>query len=81
MSDERYRDPEVVQENARHIVQEVIPNFIANRTAEEVYHEAQERGFPTLMPRLLLNTTCATPKSFAAFRQLGRRARAGRTAV
>ena len=45
LMDERYRDPEVVRENTRHIVQEVIPNFIANRTANEVYHEAQERGF------------------------------------
>ena len=45
LMDERYRDPEVVRENTRHIVQEVIPNFIANRTADEVYHEAQERGF------------------------------------
>ena len=24
----------------------MLANFIANRTAEEVYHEAQERGFP-----------------------------------
>ena len=46
LMDERYRDPEVVQENARHIVEEVLANFIANRTAEEVYHEAQERGYP-----------------------------------
>ena len=45
LMDERYHDPEVVQENSRHIVQEVIPNFMANRTADEVYHEAQERGF------------------------------------
>ena len=44
--DERYRDPEVIAKNARHIVEEVLANFIANRTAEEVYHEAQERGFP-----------------------------------
>ena len=46
LMDERYRDPEVIAENARHIVEEVLANFIANRTAEEVYHEAQERGFP-----------------------------------
>ena len=46
LMDERYRDPEVIAKNARHIVEEVLANFIANRTAEEVYHEAQERGFP-----------------------------------
>ena len=46
LMDERYRDPEVIQQNARHIVEEVLANFIANRTAEEVYHEAQERGYP-----------------------------------
>ena len=46
LMDERYRDPEFIAENAHHIVEEVLANFIANRTAEEVYHEAQERGFP-----------------------------------
>ena len=46
LMDERYRDPEVIEKNARHIVEDVLANFIANRTAEEVYHEAQERGYP-----------------------------------
>ena len=46
LMDERYRDPEVIAKNARHIVEDVLANFIANRTAEEVYHEAQERGYP-----------------------------------
>ena len=47
LMEERYRDPEVIEKNARHIVEEVLANFIANRTAEEVYHEAQERGYPS----------------------------------
>ena len=46
LMDERYRDPEVIAENTHHIVEEVLANFIANRTADEVYHEAQERGYP-----------------------------------
>ena len=46
LKDERYRNPQVIAENAHHIVEEVLANFIANRTADDVYHEAQERGFP-----------------------------------
>jgi crotonobetainyl-CoA:carnitine CoA-transferase CaiB-like acyl-CoA transferase len=46
LMEERYLDPEFVRKNTNHIVDEVIANFIANRTADEVYHEAQERGFP-----------------------------------
>lgn len=46
LMEERYLDPDFVRENANHIVNEVIANFIANRTADEIYHEAQERGFP-----------------------------------
>ena len=46
LMDDRYRDPAVIEENVHHIVEEVLADFIANRTAEEVYHEAQDRGFP-----------------------------------
>ena len=46
LMNERYQDPDVIKANAHHIVEEVIANFIANRTADEVYHEAQERDYP-----------------------------------
>ena len=46
LRDERYRDPEIIAASAHHIVEEVLANFIANRNADDVYHEAQERGFP-----------------------------------
>lgn len=42
---DKYRDPEVVRASARYIVDEVIGNFVAQLPAEQVYREAQERGF------------------------------------
>jgi benzylsuccinate CoA-transferase BbsE subunit len=45
LNDPRYQDPAVIAANASHIIDEVLANFIANLSAEEVYHAAQERGF------------------------------------
>ena len=42
--DQGYQDPVVIEENTYHI-NEVVSNFIAYLTQEEVYHGAQERGF------------------------------------
>ena len=42
--DERYSDAAVMRENLPHIV-DVAARFIANMTADEIYHGGQERGF------------------------------------
>ena len=42
--DERYRDPEVIREDASHIVDLVNRNLVGGLTQEELYHGAQERG-------------------------------------
>ncbi|MGD9803474.1 MAG: CaiB/BaiF CoA transferase family protein [Hyphomicrobiaceae bacterium] len=43
--DPKYEDPKVVAESAKHIIDDVVANFIASLPAEEVYHAAQDRGF------------------------------------
>jgi crotonobetainyl-CoA:carnitine CoA-transferase CaiB-like acyl-CoA transferase len=43
--DEDYQRPEHIQENIQHIM-DVIRAFTATRTSDEVYHGAQERGYP-----------------------------------
>jgi benzylsuccinate CoA-transferase BbsE subunit len=45
LKDPKYQDPAVIAENASHIIDDLIANFIASLPAEEVYHAAQERGF------------------------------------
>jgi benzylsuccinate CoA-transferase BbsE subunit len=45
LKDPKYRDPAVIAENTTHIIDDLIANFIASLSAEEVYHAAQERGF------------------------------------
>ena len=45
LAEERYQDPQVVQENASHIIDEKVGDFIGSLPQEEVYHAAQERGF------------------------------------
>lgn len=44
LMDDRYADVTYMREHMDHIV-EVTANFIANMTAEEIYHGGQERGF------------------------------------
>jgi benzylsuccinate CoA-transferase BbsE subunit len=43
--DEKYRDLEVVQQSASHTT-EVLANFFANMSQEEIWHGGQERDFP-----------------------------------
>ena len=43
--DEDYQKPEHIQENIQHIM-DVIRAFAATRTSDEVYHGAQELGYP-----------------------------------
>ena len=45
LAEERYQDPQVVQENASHIIDQKVGDFIGSLPQEEVYHAAQERGF------------------------------------
>ena len=45
LKDPKYQDQAVITENTSHIIDDLIANFIANLSAEEVYHAAQERGF------------------------------------
>jgi crotonobetainyl-CoA:carnitine CoA-transferase CaiB-like acyl-CoA transferase len=45
LKDPKYQDQAVITENASHIIDDLIANFIASLPAEEVYHAAQERGF------------------------------------
>jgi crotonobetainyl-CoA:carnitine CoA-transferase CaiB-like acyl-CoA transferase len=45
LKDPKYQDQTVITENASHIIDDLIANFIASLPAEEVYHAAQERGF------------------------------------
>lgn len=45
LTDPRYQDPAVIAENASHIINDLLANFIASLPAEQVYHAAQERGF------------------------------------
>jgi benzylsuccinate CoA-transferase BbsE subunit len=45
LNDRKYEDPEVIEANTAHIINDLVANFIANLSQEEVYHAAQERGF------------------------------------
>lgn len=45
LMDPKYEDPSVIAENTSHIIDDLVANFIASHTAEEVYHAAQNRGF------------------------------------
>ncbi len=45
LKDPKYQDPEVVEANADHIINNVVANFIASLPQQEVYHAAQSRGF------------------------------------
>jgi crotonobetainyl-CoA:carnitine CoA-transferase CaiB-like acyl-CoA transferase len=45
LRDPKYQDQAVITENASHIIDDLVANFIASLPAEEVYHAAQERGF------------------------------------
>ncbi len=45
LKDPKYENPEVIEANTAHIIDDLVANFIANLPAEEVYHAAQERGF------------------------------------
>ena len=45
LRDPRYQDPAYIAENASHIMDDLVANFIASVPAEEAYHAAQERGF------------------------------------
>ena len=44
LTDQRYQDPIVIKESALHI-NDVVGNFMAHLTQDEVYHGGQERGF------------------------------------
>ena len=44
LMDERYRDPEVIRENASYIVDLVNRNLVGSLSQDELYHGAQERG-------------------------------------
>ena len=46
LTDEKYRDQAVIIAERQHIL-DVIERFYANMTQEDIYHGAQERGFPT----------------------------------
>lgn len=45
LNDPKYEDPEVIEANTAHIIDDLVANFIASLPQEEVYHAAQERGF------------------------------------
>jgi benzylsuccinate CoA-transferase BbsE subunit len=45
LKDPKYQDQAVITENAAHIIDDLVANFIASLPADEVYHAAQERGF------------------------------------
>ncbi|ETX07458.1 CaiB/BaiF CoA transferase family protein [Candidatus Entotheonella palauensis] len=45
LKDPKYQDPEVIEANAGHIINDLVANFIASLPQEEVYHAAQSRGF------------------------------------
>jgi crotonobetainyl-CoA:carnitine CoA-transferase CaiB-like acyl-CoA transferase len=45
LTDPKYQDPAVIEANKDYIIEELVGNFIANLSAEEVYHAAQQRGF------------------------------------
>ena len=45
LHDPKYQDAAVVDANAHHIIEDVVGNFIASHTAEDVYHAAQSHGF------------------------------------
>jgi crotonobetainyl-CoA:carnitine CoA-transferase CaiB-like acyl-CoA transferase len=45
LKDPKYQDAAVITENTSHIIDDLVANFIANLSAEEAYHAAQERGF------------------------------------
>ena len=45
LHDPKYQDAQAVEDNATHIIETVVANFIASVDAEEAYHEAQSHGF------------------------------------
>jgi len=45
LKDAKYQDPAVIAANTSHIIDNLVADFIASLSAEEVYHAAQERGF------------------------------------
>ena len=45
LKDEKYQDPQVLQDNASHVT-EVLAKFFAGRPQDEIYHGGQERDFP-----------------------------------
>jgi crotonobetainyl-CoA:carnitine CoA-transferase CaiB-like acyl-CoA transferase len=45
LANPKYQDPAVIAENASHIIDGLLADFIASLPAEEVYHAAQESGF------------------------------------
>jgi benzylsuccinate CoA-transferase BbsE subunit len=45
LKDAKYQDPAVITANTSHIIDDLVADFIASLSAEEVYHAAQERGF------------------------------------
>jgi benzylsuccinate CoA-transferase BbsE subunit len=45
LNDPKYEDPEVIEANTAHIIDDLVANFIAHLPQEEVYHAAQKRGF------------------------------------
>jgi len=45
LKDAKYQDPAVIAANTSHIIDDLVADFIASLSAEEVYHAAQERGF------------------------------------
>jgi crotonobetainyl-CoA:carnitine CoA-transferase CaiB-like acyl-CoA transferase len=45
LKDPKYQDPQVIEANTAHIIDDLVANFIASLPQEEVYHVAQERGF------------------------------------
>jgi crotonobetainyl-CoA:carnitine CoA-transferase CaiB-like acyl-CoA transferase len=46
LTDPKYRDPAAIAASTSHIIDGLVAGFIASLPAEEVYHAAQERGFP-----------------------------------
>jgi crotonobetainyl-CoA:carnitine CoA-transferase CaiB-like acyl-CoA transferase len=45
LKDAKYQDPAVIAANTSHIIDDLVADFIASLSAEEIYHAAQERGF------------------------------------
>ena len=45
LKDAKYQDPAVIAANTSHIIDDLVADFIASLSAEEVYHAAQKRGF------------------------------------